>query len=351
MRFRLQTQWVHLTYKGHIDPQSLIDYISLRTKREVKAKVAHETGDERHDYNHTHLLIYFTKKLDTRSERIFDYKNVINCTDITALNELISKFDNIHPHIQKVNNYDHWCRLLIYLEKENCVFDYPLKKTDYPDNTGFSKNLIEKIQAHHRWRDVLNDSSISYEIANKMKWAEAIYGAKTPYKFLDDSFTLYEWEEEALKLLMHQDDRTVLWLWEEEGGVGKTTFAKYILDNYDSIVFKGGRMADMGYAFDDESIVIFDIPRSYEQFTPYRAIEGFKDGCIFSSKYNSRMKRFKPCLVLVLANFPPDMEGTISKNRWVIREIANNSLKSLGGSYNIKENPKGRLSDDDVFVL
>lgn len=58
----------------------------------------------------------------------------------------------------------------------------------------------------------------------------------------------FEWEFEILKLIETRPDyRALYWYWEPIGGVGKTSFAKYLCVKHNAIMVGGGA-ADMKYA-------------------------------------------------------------------------------------------------------
>jgi hypothetical protein len=67
-------------------------------------------------------------------------------------------------------------------------------------------------------------------------------------------------------------------------------------------------------------IVVFDIPRTAENYLSYTGIEEIKNALFFSNKYESgQVVGNKPC-VLVFANFEPDTEK-LSQDRWRIYNI------------------------------
>jgi len=79
----------------------------------------------------------------------------------------------------------------------------------------------------------------------------------------------------------------------------------------------GGKTADVAYMYDNQPIVVFDLPRDSADFTNYGTIEHMKDGQIISPKYTSVCKMFDVPHVIVFANFLPDM-NKLSVDRWRI---------------------------------
>lgn len=130
---------------------------------------------------------------------------------------------------------------------------------------------------------------------------------------------LREWQQEVVMALMMQNDRHILWLYDEEGGRGKTTLAKYLTKEYQALILHNGSTPDVAMAYNKEKYVIFDYTRTEERIN-YKAIEHLKNGIIFSSKYQSKMKFFPPPKILCLSNNLPDITG-LSKDRWHILEF------------------------------
>ncbi len=125
------------------------------------------------------------------------------------------------------------------------------------------------------------------------------------------------WQKQVLRKLDAQNDRKVLWVWESEGNTGKSWLADYLQIVKGAYLCQLGKKTDIAYAYDLEKIVVFDLTRSDKDFTNYSTIEAFKNGKLFSPKYESKMLVFPPCKVVVFANYSPDFEK-LSEDRWEI---------------------------------
>ena len=89
---------------------------------------------------------------------------------------------------------------------------------------------------------------------------------------------------------------------------GKATDMKYGIIKYKE---KNGVFPD---------IIIFDIPRSSQQFVSWAGIEEIKNGMFFSAKYESDMVVFDNPHVICFANEEPDY-NKLSKDRWKVKKI------------------------------
>lgn len=129
MSFRLECKQFHLTYRGHLDFNSLKEFIINTTNSTFEwYSIVHENGhqrrttnssngglgenqqetpgsplpnqegpsqegsDDRFDYEHTHFAFCLSSKLRTRNQRIFD-------------------FEGIHPHIRTISKPIHARRI------------------------------------------------------------------------------------------------------------------------------------------------------------------------------------------------------------------------------------------------
>lgn len=134
---------------------------------------------------------------------------------------------------------------------------------------------------------------------------------------------LKPWQQ-RLKDIMEGDvsDRYVYWLYDAVGGAGKSFMSGYLQTHYSAFIVSGGKVCDLAHAYNGEPIVVFDLPRTIADHCDhvYTMIEKFKDGCIFSGKYESHTKVFDVPHVVVFANFEPDF-SKLSKDRWQFSSI------------------------------
>lgn len=121
------------------------------------------------------------------------------------------------------------------------------------------------------------------------------------------------------------DCRRVNWIYDEIGNIGKTQLAKYYLAQGDTYYITGGKQADILYSYEGQSIIIYDLARTYSDNLDhiYTTIENFKNGCYLSTKYFSEQRVYaKQPIIVVMANFKPDTTK-LSKDRWNIIDLNN----------------------------
>ncbi len=131
---------------------------------------------------------------------------------------------------------------------------------------------------------------------------------------------LRDWQKSVLKRLDSQDGRKVLWIVDEVGNNGKTYLAKYLVSARNSFLVRNGKTADIAYSYNYEDIIVFDFVREKEDSVNYGVIEAFKDGCLFSPKYESKTKIFKSRKVICFSNFEPD-RSKLSTDRWDVEDL------------------------------
>lgn len=124
-------------------------------------------------------------------------------------------------------------------------------------------------------------------------------------------YPLHEWQEELMaKLTLDPDDRTITFIVDQTGNNGKTWFAHYYAAKHkDCQVLCPGKRADMAYILrTDIRVLILDAPRSKQgEFIQYDFLEDVKNGYVFSSKYESSVKKLANVHLVVLMNEPPDL--------------------------------------------
>lgn len=136
---------------------------------------------------------------------------------------------------------------------------------------------------------------------------------------------LREWQSKLVEYyLSDPDDRKLKWVWDPEGGQGKTTFCKYLLQTYKDITYIcATKSADiLTKANETSKLYLIDIPRCND-FSPYNAIEQLKNGLIDDCKLKkeSRFLMIEPPHVIIFSNHKPEC-GKLSNDRLEIIDLS-----------------------------
>lgn len=136
------------------------------------------------------------------------------------------------------------------------------------------------------------------------------------------------WQADFIGNVIDQpvNNRAVWWIYDATGGTGKSWLCDYLIATRGAIFFENAKSRDIAFAYDGQPIVIFDFARTCEGHVNYNVIECLKNGRIFSAKYGSKAKFFKPPHVICLANWPP-ARGSLSQDRWRIINLEVDSAK------------------------
>lgn len=141
-----------------------------------------------------------------------------------------------------------------------------------------------------------------------------------PEKVIDDH-EFREWQADLNgRLNLAPDDRTIEFIVDHVGNSGKTWFAHWYAARHDRVqVIQPGKKADMAFVLDTNIRVLFvDAPRSKQgEFLQYDFLEDVKNGYVFSTKYESRVKKLNKCHVVIMMNEEPDMTK-LSADRYKI---------------------------------
>lgn len=156
----------------------------------------------------------------------------------------------------------------------------------------------------------------------------------TPLKIINE---LKEWQSDIINIIKSEpDDRTIHWIWESKGGIGKTALIKYILTKFDTSTFsRATRSADiLTSASEEKNIYLFDFARSQTDFAPYLALEQLKDGLISDSKLKKETRNIiiNPPHVICFANWPPKKK-MLSEDRWRIINLNEDKEDEASSSW------------------
>lgn len=307
--FRFQGQRLMLTYRSHIDKEALIAFIKTASgiKNLAFARCAHETGDENHPYEHTHVVVDFGKPWQCKNCRRLDY----------STGEGV-----IHPNWHPIKTATHFRNAKRYLCKEDA------DNLDLSDNA--DSGCISKIWAQPTLGDALLTCAAS---PAQVPGIIAAYAARPGPQVTVDIPTR-PWQVEILDLIAGPPDkRDIHWIYDPVGATGKTWLARYLLVNKLAYVVKqcGGSyhfatvMANAIASGWDQRVMVFDLPRSTEEHSIYAPIEEVKDGMVTALKYQGGTLVFNQPHVLIFANYMPKLEA-MSLDRWKIHTIFRGDL-------------------------
>lgn len=152
------------------------------------------------------------------------------------------------------------------------------------------------------------------------------WGFPKPLRIITE---LRPWQKQVKDIILNTtaDDRKINWYWEPTGGVGKTSFIKYMIYHHKVTFASSGKYADLinlvfNSNMDTVECILFNIPRANQNHISYSALECIKDGLICNTKYETGFKIFNPPHMFVFANFPPETDtNEMSVDKWNIVRI------------------------------
>lgn len=152
------------------------------------------------------------------------------------------------------------------------------------------------------------------------------YGNNKPAK---PEIELKDWQLKACSILDNPPHSRELYVFVDPvGGAGKSTFCQWIMNMYEGVeMFGAGKSSDIAHTVKKPKIALFDFSRCMADSSPWNAVEMIKNGCVFSSKYESGMKYFPKPHVFVFTNTPPE-SNKLSADRLVIIELSKPSASS-----------------------
>lgn len=187
------------------------------------------------------------------------------------------------------------------------------------------------------WSETRNkEAALNYcmkeETATGLFWTNII--KETFIDYLERP--IMQWMAQLEELLKRpQNTRDIFWIFETQGGVGKTSWARsYTYHNKPKVLYVMGKIADISYgiAKNEEKnpfgtkVIIYDLPRATNlKNFDYTKLEQIKNGIMFNTKYESGMLIPNPPHLVIFANVMPEF-GKLSRDRWHCYEIQDNKL-------------------------
>lgn len=257
---------------------------------------------------------------DNNTPHLQGYLELKKRTRFTSLKNKFNELIGVTPHIENRKG------------TARQASDYCKKDGDYTE-WGDMKCPGKRTDLDHI-KQMIIDGKSDLEIAQThfgtwtrcskaIKEFRLLLGQNEGLKYFHKQWRNYQikgWQQKAWTLLENQTDRQILWIVDEIGNYGKTEFSNWLMAAKGAVIYEGGRKQDIAYTYSNQGIVVFDYVRTSDGFINYSVIESFKNGRIFSSKYTSSLKIFKPAKVIILANFKPD-RSKLSEDRWVVMDL------------------------------
>lgn len=190
------------------------------------------------------------------------------------------------------------------------------------------KRPIGILDKSTHWELAKGNSKQNYDYCAKEQGEIECWGFPEPLK-IPLKEDLYNWQVDICNILdTVPDNRTINWYWSKDGGVGKTTFAKYLYVHYGTIALNGkasdirnGIIDYLETKGDTPKSIIVNIPRCFNSdYLSYEGLENIKDMYFYSGKYKGGMVCGNSPHLIVFANTSPDTEK-MSDDRWNIVEI------------------------------
>ena len=182
----------------------------------------------------------------------------------------------------------------------------------------FIAHCIHLIQTSPTWMDVLLNPEISAYVSNKMQWAKQIYDGRPRYiKELNTAAPGYRWQARFQLFLTctAPDDRTVIYVYNPDGNIGKTRFVTFMCAKYGHMMGQNNDAKSNASLWEGQKVVFFDIPRSKPN-VDWACVESLKNGMLVQTKYDVIIKVYPSPHLVMFSNAMPDF-NQLSADRWL----------------------------------
>lgn len=146
------------------------------------------------------------------------------------------------------------------------------------------------------------------------------------------------WQQKILELIKAPEEvaddlipRSIIWVCEQKGCVGKTHLCKYLCSlDEDTLIINGHSDKHILFAVAQKEwkLVLFDFPM-HNQKIPYSTIEKVRNGLFFTPHYESKMTCQRSPKIVIFANQFPEIDNTMAEDRWRIFIIKDEDLEPM----------------------
>jgi len=326
-KFHIWARYYIVTYKYWLLKSEVIEYFA---KMGFEARVAHEIGTKKIDYRHSHVYLDCQKQFNSQNPRVFDHSFQLAEAEY-PVGEWELRFENgikysdqVHPNIGPICKKKHLNRIYAYM----CKYDH--------DND----DMLAWIQKDTICEDIWDCPTIvealkTAERINEIPGIVAAYNLRPTKERAERLEAQFHWQHILICQLrtLPGSKRTIHWIYDHRGGMGKSDFAKLARQEFNKDCFVmtqfGGakdsatviaNAIDMGWS---GKILIIDLPRGAEDKSIYEPMEMIKNGLLTTIKYNGKTVEFENRWIIVLANFYPKIT-TMTYDRWKIWDTSVN---------------------------
>lgn len=201
------------------------------------------------------------------------------------------------------------------------------KQKDRPMGLGLDKKFIWKVM-HKK-----SNPQAAREYCVKTDWAETAEPNPDPYCrgwnpppeiYIEPPCELLQPLVEAMRSYkVGKGDRIINYIVDRKGGLGKTEFCRWAINEFPNCIISGGKAADMKnqivkYSekhYCTPSYILIDCPRSLCGYLSYTGIEEVKNMLFYSGKYEGAQICGNKPFVVLLMNEEPLFEKC-SADRW-----------------------------------
>lgn len=314
-RWRLVSEIFFLTYETHLPKDEVVEFF-LGKKRAKECFIAHEMGDSENGYEHTHVLVIWSKPKDNKNVEEFDWPP----KPLRKPNCVVR-----HPNIEGITEKGHLNNLWNYMCKEDHSNDH-LKARRVQIEPEEKKSWTERVFECETAADALK------KLAFKASDVTGIIAAHKlkPKRRIPPQPLTEDWQLELKEELEGiPSDREIFWYYDPTGGCGKTKFALHMIRSELALGVTGlGGEKDAGQLMDlaissgwDAHILLINLVRSKEgRDSLYAPLEAIKDSMITNYKYQGGFIDFEVPHIVIFANWLPDMLK-LSLDRWKVRHL------------------------------
>ena len=328
--FRLQNQRLMITYRTHLNKTEYMDWFRRNFLPNGFLRLAHETADAGHPYEHTHVVVDFGRAFQTRSCRVFDY-------------------DDIHPNIKKIMTSNHFTNCKTYLAKEDIENEDLKIKDSIFTQVSNCKDLREVMEMAIKPSDapglmVLYDISKQMNVCNPteikklQRWQRQVYEIVKVVPVENEILDPLCGIESDLETCMREwttvepirrtgADRIIHVIHDPLGCSGKTLLCKamWMYDPNKYFMLQGiSNLRDVCTQIENGikagwngHCLFVNITRDCADHKIYTPLEAIRDGILSSQKYSGRTFGFKINHLVIMTNFMPRLTA-MSMDRWRI---------------------------------